>query len=645
MLKVLSRSSPLALVQVREVFNHLPDVSYLVKSFDTYGDSHKELSLLEPQKTDFFTDEIDRALLDGEGDVAIHSAKDLPWPLPLGLEVIALTECSDNTDSLVSRDNQTLDQLQPGALVGTSSPQRRENLLAIRPDIEIAGIRGNIQERIAQMDDGYIEAVIVATCALKRLGLESRIAQILPFKAHPLQGMLAVVAKTKTPELLKLFSSIDNRYRYGKVWIIGGGPGDPDLLTKKADKILGNADTIIYDDLISEQLLDSYTAQKIYVGKRKGKHSSTQDSINSILYENAVCGKRTIRLKGGDSLVFGRLGEEAQYLSSRFVPVEIVPGISSFQAAAADIMMPLTQRGLSDSVTLLSGHRADPQKSPPANSPTVAIFMGASEKGHAATLLREHGLSEQTEVALIKKASQPAEECCIVPLEDLEKNTMESPLMILAGKTVPSANLPRRILYTGLDSTECLLDGVIIHYPVIKTEPLRTVPIDPHNHDGLIFTSRVAVRCFFNRFGTTDLPAFAIGARTAFEIERYECNVIGRPKMADSESFFRMLSKETRFSNLLYPCSDLSYNALHESPIIQPVPVYHTRPVHQKCIDLNNYHGIVFSSSSTVQAFFQLYNSVPDHIAAFVYGKPTVEKLRKNGFSESRIITISPGGQ
>jgi hydroxymethylbilane synthase len=171
------------------------------------GDKNQNISLLNGQAPDdFFTRELDQALLKGEADVAIHSAKDLPEQLNGGLEVIALYEAFDKTDALVSRDNQTLETLPAGSRIGTSSPLRKQELLAQRPDLEVVGIRGCIEDRVQQVRSGQIDAAIVATCALKRLGMENEIAEILSFATHPMQGRLAVTARKGRNDLKEIFS-------------------------------------------------------------------------------------------------------------------------------------------------------------------------------------------------------------------------------------------------------------------------------------------------------------------------------------------------------------------------------------------------------------------------------------------------------
>ena len=386
-LRIISRQSPLALLQVDEVLRTLPpNIEYEVIKVTSYGDRHKNVSLMSDSVSpDFFTRELDRALLDGDADIAIHSAKDLPYPLPIGIKVVALTKGGDKSDSLVSKGNVKLADLPSGSRIGTSSVVRKAELFALRSDIEVVPIRGTIEERIAQVDDGYVDALIVATCALDRLGLSHRAAEKLPFKTHPLQGNLAITVGDKAPDwIIDLFTPFDIRREYGKVTLVGFGPGDPDLLTIKGHKALEHADVIFYDDLTNESFLNQFKAEKIYVGKRSGKHSHHQDDINELLYQSAIQGKDVVRLKGGDPMLFSHGREEVDFLRSRMVDVEIVPGISSGNALASLLQIPLTHRGVARSVAMVLGHSDEPQT---PNADTLLYYMGGSSISKIASSL------------------------------------------------------------------------------------------------------------------------------------------------------------------------------------------------------------------------------------------------------------------
>ena len=198
--RIGTRKSPLALKQVDEAITFLkesdPESRFEIVGIDTYGDKDKVTPISNIEGTDFFTREIEEALLKGEIDLAVHSAKDLPDVIPAGLYVAAVTKSIDPYDALVSKGNLKLDELPFGARIGTSSLRRKQQLKSYRNDFKIVDIRGNIEERLKLLDnDSKLDAIVIATCALVRLGLEDRISQRIPFeilRPHPLQGSLAI---------------------------------------------------------------------------------------------------------------------------------------------------------------------------------------------------------------------------------------------------------------------------------------------------------------------------------------------------------------------------------------------------------------------------------------------------------------------
>ena len=210
--KAGTRPSPLALKQVEEVQKRLPSISLETVVIHTRGDKDKVSSLWNEQETDFFTREIESALLDKSIDIAIHSAKDLETDMPEGLVIAAITSSLSPFECLVSRDNRSLRNLRSGAIVGTSSSKRKVALTGFRPDLIVKDIRGNIDERLKQLDDGKFDAIIVAHAALIRLNLEHRITEIIPkeiMEAHPLQGRLAVQIRSDRQDLLNIFRGIN----------------------------------------------------------------------------------------------------------------------------------------------------------------------------------------------------------------------------------------------------------------------------------------------------------------------------------------------------------------------------------------------------------------------------------------------------
>ena len=217
-IKVCARKSKLSKVQVQEVMDQI-DGDYTVDWIDTRGDFDLETSLELMDKTDFFTREIDKKVLNHDCDVGIHSAKDLPDPLPKGLQIIALTEGVDPRDSLVMREGERLDTLRKGAQIGASSFRRHQVIQGLRPDLRCIGIRGTVESRLDQLDRGQIDGLVVAEAALIRLKSTHRNRIVLPGKTASLQGQLAVVAREGDCAMQKRFRKLDSRRERKAVYL------------------------------------------------------------------------------------------------------------------------------------------------------------------------------------------------------------------------------------------------------------------------------------------------------------------------------------------------------------------------------------------------------------------------------------------
>ena len=454
-IRVIARGSRLSRLQVEEVFKNFPELAYEIKYLESYGDKNQQISLLNGEApADIFTRELDDAIRQGDADIAIHSAKDLPYPLPEDIEVIALFPAFDTTDSLVSRDHKKLAELPAGSIIGTSSPLRKKGLNELRPDLTIKGIRGCIEERVQQVKDGKYDAAIVATCALKRLGMEDEIAEVLPFPTHPLQGFLAVTAKKGSQDLKQAFASKSILDKQGSVSLVGFGPGDPDLLTIKAAKAIDAADIIFYDDLIDDSYLADKKAEKIYVGKRAGYHHKEQADINRLLLEAAREGKNVVRLKGGDPMIFAHGSEEIEYLESNLIKVNVIPGITTASALAASQKISLTHRDFSSSVALVSGHTPQPVT---PDAETLVYYMGAKQLQTIATqLIDKEGWAFNTPVLLTYNVSRPDEQTFETTLWNLRNGEMQNlptPLIALIGNVAGlkhhQASDIKPTLYTG----------------------------------------------------------------------------------------------------------------------------------------------------------------------------------------------------
>lgn len=208
-----ARSSPLSRAQMEEVLQEFkkfhPHATFDPIWVETTGDKDQKTSLRALEKTDFFTKEIDELQLAGTCRISIHSAKDLPDPLPKGLTMVALTKGVDPSDSLVLRE--PIKNLPYGAKMGTSSARREKNIRDLRSDFVCVDIRGNIQARLALLDQGVVDGLVMAEAALIRLGLTHRYRLPLPGERAVLQGQLAVLARSDDLEMKELFRCIDVR--------------------------------------------------------------------------------------------------------------------------------------------------------------------------------------------------------------------------------------------------------------------------------------------------------------------------------------------------------------------------------------------------------------------------------------------------
>ena len=576
-IRVIARGSRLSRLQVEEVFKNFPELAYEIKYLESYGDKNQQISLLNGEApADIFTRELDDAIRQGDADIAIHSAKDLPYPLPEDIEVIALFPAFDTTDSLVSRDHKKLAELPAGSIIGTSSPLRKKGLNELRPDLTIKGIRGCIEERVQQVKDGKYDAAIVATCALKRLGMEDEIAEVLPFPTHPLQGFLTITALkesadirntggTKVPAdlqsdgkqaissqaLKQAFASKSILDKQGTVSLVGFGPGDPDLLTIKAAKAIDAADIIFYDDLIDDSYLADKKAEKIYVGKRAGYHHKEQADINCLLLEAAREGKNVVRLKGGDPMIFAHGSEEIEYLESNLIKVNVIPGITTASALAASQKISLTHRDFSSSVALVSGHTPQPVT---PDAETLVYYMGAKQLQTIATqLIDKEGWAFNTPVLLTYNVSRPDEQTFETTLWNLRNGEMQNlptPLITLIGNVAGlkhhQASDIKPTLYTGTlpaiekrkaDYTYTPL--IEINYEIDYEDGLEDIekcPVSKEWYDGvwadgledysdisyLLFTSQYAVKGFmrvikdtnYEEYTNEDLKVISIGKTT-----------------------------------------------------------------------------------------------------------------------------------
>jgi len=236
----------------------------------------------------------------------------------------------------------------------------------------------------------------------------------------------------------------------GVLFGVGLGPGDPELLTLKAVRLLRAATVVAYDKLVGGAILEFIhpDAERIYVGKSKACHAKSQDQINALLVERALAGHVVVRLKGGDPFIFGRGGEEVETLRAHGVAVEIVPGVTAASGCAAATSIPLTHRDHAQAVTFVTGHAKDgvpdldwPSLAKP--NQTVVVYMGVSTAAVIAASLLDHGLDPKTPVAVVENGTRADQKVAIGTVAGLSRliawNDITGPAVLIVGTVVETA--------------------------------------------------------------------------------------------------------------------------------------------------------------------------------------------------------------
>lgn len=391
------------------------------------------------------------------------------------------------------------------------------------------------------------------------------------------------------------------REKYGEVYLVGCGPGDPELITVKGLRLLSDADTVIYDRLVNSRILDfaKPNAELINVGKKPKSTSIQQDNINQIIIEKAKLGKKVIRLKGGDPFVFGRGGEESQILQKHGIPFQIVPGVTSAIAAPSYAGIPVTHRRIASSVTFVSGNEDIDKTHSNINwsaisntGGTIVVLMGRSKLNKITDKLIKAGLNPETPAALIRWGSEPHQTTIIGTTRSIsiqaDKAQLSPPVALVIGEVVNLRNelnwfetLPlfgKRILVTRTRDQASKLSALLTQQGAIPIE-LPTIEIIPINIKALqhqlrminkfswiVFTSSNTVDIFFKAlhdisFDTRELSGVkiaAIGTVTKLSLEKYGINNTLTPEIFNTTALGDLLAKHViKDQNILLARSEL----------------------------------------------------------------------------------------
>ena len=405
----------------------------------------------------------------------------------------------------------------------------------------------------------------------------------------------------------------------GKVYLVGAGPGDPELLTLRAHELLQRADLVLYDNLASPEVLEHARpgAERRYVGKKRAEHACTQAEINDLMVTAARDGKVVVRLKGGDPYVFGRGGEEALGLARAGVPFEVVPGVTSALGAAAYAGMPLTHRDHTQAVTLVTGHDVDQiDWQSLAGRQTLVVFMGLTSVPEIAERLIRSGMSASTPAAAVRWVTRGDQEVVTASIADLpgeiERAGLRPPALVVIGDIVALRDeidwfdkLPLRgqsVVVTRAASQAAAFCGRLRRLGA-RVIPIPTIAFEPPSswvladtairglsrYDWAIFTSVNGVNHFFQRLDTsaTDLRSLpkriaAIGSSTADRLREFHLKVELVPDQFVAESMVQaFLERDMHGSRVLLPRAQEARSLLPEQLAkmgaeIDVVPVYRT---------------------------------------------------------------------
>lgn len=447
----------------------------------------------------------------------------------------------------------------------------------------------------------------------------------------------------------------------GKVYLVGAGPGDPGLFTLRGKEVLGEAEVVIYDYLANEELLAfaPREAEKIYVGKKGGDHTLSQEAINRLMVEKGR-DQVVVRLKGGDPFVFGRGGEEAEELVAAGIPFEVVPGVTAAAAVPAYAGIPLSHRDLTASVAFVTGHeRADRDDSKIAWEKlagavgTLVFFMGVKNLPEIVRQLTAHGRPASTPVAVIRWGTMPEQRTVTGCLEDIVERVkaadLKPPAIVVVGDVVKLREklnwfesrplFGRTVVVTrareqasGFKRLLQDLGARCVEFPTIAIEPPESwAPLDRAvsrvgSYDWVLFTSLNGVRCFMERLtagggDVRDLKGVrlgAIGPKTAEALEAFGLRLDLVPGEYRAEAILDVLQGEDLVGRrFLLPRAAAARDVLPETlkrrgAEVDVVPAYRTvLPAEKsgkimKLLHEGEIHCITFTSSSTVGHFFSL---------------------------------------
>lgn len=489
----------------------------------------------------------------------------------------------------------------------------------------------------------------------------------------------------------------------GIVYLVGAGPGDPGLITVRGLQCLRRADVVVYDFLANALFLDEAPpqAERIFVGKTRGCHTTPQEEINILLAARAGEGKRVVRLKGGDPFVFGRGGEEARHLARLGISFEVVPGVTAAFAAGAYAGIPVTHRDYTTSIALITGH-LDPNKKMAALDweklagavGTLAFYMGMANLAVISRELIAHGRSPRTPVAVISWATTPRQRTLVADLgsvvEKVESEGLQPPAVVLVGEVVelrkelqwfekrPLRGKNILVTRSSHQAGELVVllaeQGAEVHAcPVARIVPprdgreLEEAVGSLSGFDSLILTSANAVEAFWASLRQAGwdsrrlqgLTLVTVGPKTAAALQRHGLYADLCAEKYRAEGVIELLKRQNLTGRrILYPRSDKARPLIQEelsaagAEVVAPVAYQSVREEENRAAIRKQVKGgkldaITFTSASTVEYFLDLIGndlleSLPG-VALISIGPLTSARLRQAGLEvamEAPVATL-----
>lgn len=651
----------------------VPQMAFEVIPLSTPGDRDHATDL-RTSPPDFFTRDIDEAILAGRLDCGLHSAKDLPASMPDTLDWVWLPWREDPRDALVLPAGACMSALPPQPRIGVSSVRREQYARRRFPHARLLSIRGSMDDRLAQLDGGAYDLVIMAGAALVRLGLAARINEWIPRRELPTpdgQGVLALTFRAGDPALQRLRSLFVRA-----VTFVGAGPGSAALCTVAGVDALRHCDMCLYDALVDSALLQYLppSACRVAVGKRAGRHTVAQDAICQGLCDAVRRGLRVVRLKGGDPGIFGRLAEEIDALDARQLPYRVIPGVSSLTAATTGTGMLLTRRGVARGFCVVTpraaGGRVAAVDAAARAAMPLALFMAMNLVADVVAQLLDDGMAPTTAAAAVLDAGGPRETVVRATLATLAAAIThvadERPGLLIVGEIARhgyartlGALQNKRILLTCstalLDRARRLvtaLGGVPIPLPLIRmtpTDEARRTLQRLQAFDWLVLTSPSAVACCLSMLHASDmdirtLPRLMVaGAGTAAALREHHLHADCTPTTAFGTEGLLEQARAVIYtgSRVLRLRSERAGSGVSDGlralgAVVTDCVLYRNEA--WRHAELPAYDGVFFASASGVESFCAQWSaSALAGKCISAIGQPTAAALHAAGIADVRV--------